>query len=96
MGGKVFQRNFKATMSLVARGEGIYLYDEEGKRYLDGCSGALISNIGHCVPEVIEAITEQLKKIELPTLPDGAIRQLRKRPTKSPALLRREWIMCGL
>lgn len=64
MGGKVFQRNFKATMSLVARGEGIYLYDEEGKRYLDGCSGALISNIGHCVPEVIEAITEQLKKIE--------------------------------
>ena len=50
MGGKVFQRNFKATMSLVARGEGIYLYDEEGKRYLDGCSGALISNIGHCVP----------------------------------------------
>ena len=29
MGGKVFQRNFKATMSLVARGEGIYLYDDE-------------------------------------------------------------------
>ena len=56
-------------MSLVARGEGIYLYDEEGKRYLDGCSGALISNIGHCVPEVIEAITEQLKNRVCPHFP---------------------------
>ncbi|WP_213698437.1 aspartate aminotransferase family protein [Acetomicrobium sp.] len=64
MGGKVFQRNFKAVMPMVVRGEGIYLYDEEGKRYLDGCSGALISNLGHGVPEIIDAITEQLKTVE--------------------------------
>jgi len=68
MGGKVFQRNFKAVMPRVVKGEGIYLYDEEGKRYLDGCSGALISNLGHGVPEIIDAITEQLKTIEFATL----------------------------
>ena len=44
---------------LAVRGEGIYLFDAEGTRYLDGCSGAVTANIGHGVEEVIEAIGRQ-------------------------------------
>lgn len=34
-------------------GEGIYLIDESGKRYIDGSSGAMVSNIGHSNPRVL-------------------------------------------
>lgn len=43
----------------AVRAEGLYLYDDEGRRYLDGCSGAVTSNIGHGVPEVLEAMRAQ-------------------------------------
>ena len=41
--GHVLPRDFKVDMPTAVRGEGIYIYDDTGKRYLDGCSGALIS-----------------------------------------------------
>ena len=45
---------------LLDRAEGIYLWDRHGKRYLDGCSGAMVSNIGHGNPRVLEAMKEQM------------------------------------
>ncbi|WP_257350460.1 aspartate aminotransferase family protein [Pseudalkalibacillus decolorationis] len=47
----------------VSYGKGIYLYDTEGNRYLDGASGAVTANIGHGVTEIIEAMKEQAEKI---------------------------------
>ncbi|WLD91502.1 aspartate aminotransferase family protein [Alkalihalobacillus sp. AL-G] len=47
----------------VAYGKGIFLYDTEGNRYLDGASGAVTANIGHGVTEIIEAMKEQAEKI---------------------------------
>ena len=44
------------------RGEGIYLYDEHGKRYIDGSSGAMVSNIGHSNRRVLEAMKAQMDK----------------------------------
>jgi adenosylmethionine-8-amino-7-oxononanoate aminotransferase len=44
------------------RGEGIYLYDQNGKRYIDGSSGAMVSNIGHSDPRVLEAMKAQMDK----------------------------------
>jgi len=58
----VFYRNFKQHHPIVERGEGIYIYDKEGKRYIDACSGALVSNIGHGVEEIVEAMYAQAKK----------------------------------
>lgn len=46
----------------VERAEGIYLYDFEGKAYLDLVSGFAVSNIGHRHPKVITAIKNQLDK----------------------------------
>lgn len=44
------------------RAEGIYLWDTSGKRYLDGSSGAMVSNIGHSNPAVLAAMREQMDK----------------------------------
>ncbi|SLN14872.1 aminotransferase family protein [Roseisalinus antarcticus] len=44
------------------RGEGIYLFDETGKRYIDGSSGAMVSNIGHSNPRVLTAMKAQMDK----------------------------------
>ena len=48
-----------AATPIVARAEGIYIWDESGKQYIDGSSGAVICNIGHNDPKVLEAITHQ-------------------------------------
>ena len=59
-----FPRNFQAAYLKASHGKGIYIYDENGKEYIDGSSGALVSNLGHCVPEIIAAINEQFHKLE--------------------------------
>lgn len=43
-------------------GDGIYLYDEAGKRYIDGSSGAMVSNIGHSNPRVLAKMKAQMDK----------------------------------
>lgn len=47
----------------ISHGKGIYLYDTDGKKYLDGSSGAMTAALGHGVPEMAEAMYEQAKKI---------------------------------
>ncbi len=47
---------------LLDRAEGVYLWDRNGKRYLDACSGAMVSNIGHGNPRVLEAMRQQMDK----------------------------------
>ena len=46
----------------INRANGIYLYDETGKEYIDLVSGVSVSNVGHCHPLIISAITEQVSK----------------------------------
>ncbi|MBO9324147.1 MAG: aminotransferase class III-fold pyridoxal phosphate-dependent enzyme [Roseiflexus sp.] len=43
----------------VERGEGVYLYDVEGRRYLDFTCGIGVTNTGHCHPRVVQAIRDQ-------------------------------------
>lgn len=44
-------------------GKGVYLYDIEGKKYLDASSGAVTANIGHGVTEIVEAMKQQAEKV---------------------------------
>jgi adenosylmethionine-8-amino-7-oxononanoate aminotransferase len=44
----------------MARAEGIYIWDVDGKRYLDGSSGAMVCNIGHSNPRVLDAMRRQM------------------------------------
>jgi adenosylmethionine-8-amino-7-oxononanoate aminotransferase len=48
---------------IIARGDGVYVYDIDGKRYLDTVAGLWNVNIGHNRSEVKRAITEQLERI---------------------------------
>lgn len=50
----------QATPVLAARGEGVYLYDEEGRRYLDFTAGIGVTSTGHCHPRVVQAAQEQV------------------------------------
>lgn len=47
---------------MLSHGEGVYLYDGEGRRWLDGSSGAMVSNIGHSNPRVLAAMRAQMEK----------------------------------
>lgn len=47
----------------AVRGEGSYLYDDTGKRYLDACGGAAVSCLGHSHPAIIEAIQKQVEQL---------------------------------
>jgi acetylornithine/N-succinyldiaminopimelate aminotransferase len=46
-----------------SHGEGIYLYDTEGRRYLDAISGIAVTGLGHAHPAVTAAIREQADKL---------------------------------
>ena len=57
--GNVFYRAMNHPRPKIAYGQGIYLYDEAGKRYLDGSGGPLVVNVGHGRQEIVEAMTAQ-------------------------------------
>jgi adenosylmethionine-8-amino-7-oxononanoate aminotransferase len=48
----------------IARGDGVWLYDTDGKRYLDTVSSWWVNLFGHCNPRINAAITDQLGKLE--------------------------------
>ena len=59
----VFYRKLNASVPLIVRGEGVYLYDDKGKRYIDGSGGALVVNVGHGVAEIAEAMAAQARAV---------------------------------
>lgn len=62
--GKNIPRSFLADNPLAVKAKGIYIYDEAGKDYIDGCSGALVSNLGHGVTEIIDDLCRQMQTLE--------------------------------
>ncbi len=59
----VFYRKLNRTYPLIERGEGCWLIDSTGKRYLDGSGGAFVANLGHGLKEIGLAMAEQAGKI---------------------------------
>ena len=60
----VFHRFTSARPPIATHGEGIYLFDAEGRRYVDACGGAAVSCLGHAHPEIAAAVAEQVAKLE--------------------------------
>lgn len=48
----------------IVRGQGVHIYDSSGKRYLDLYSGVSVHALGHCHPELVEAICEQVRTLQ--------------------------------
>ena len=59
----VFYRALDRELPLIVRGQGVFLYDEHGRDYLDACGGAYVANVGHGVAEIADAVGEQLRRV---------------------------------
>lgn len=57
--------NYKPIDVVLARGEGVFVWDVDGKRYLDGLSAYSAVNQGHCHPRILAAMVEQAGKLAL-------------------------------
>lgn len=57
--------NYHPIPVVLEKGEGIYLWDVEGKKYVDFLSGYSAVNQGHCHPKIIQALTQQAQQLTL-------------------------------
>jgi len=55
--------DLKYDASVITRGEGCYVYDEEGNKYFDGLAGLFLSNVGHGRTEIADAVHQQLNQL---------------------------------
>jgi adenosylmethionine-8-amino-7-oxononanoate aminotransferase len=60
----LFRRSFRKSFPAAVRGEGVYLWDSTGKRYLDFSGSAAVNFIGHGVAEISAAMAEQARQLE--------------------------------
>src|SRR5256884_1410879 len=58
----VFYRKLGRSYPRIVRGEGCWLYDEQGKGYLNAVGGAYVANLGHSNPEIAEALARQARE----------------------------------
>ena len=58
-------KNYKPLDVVLTRGEGVHVWDVEGKRYLDCLSAYSAVNQGHCHPKIMAAMVEQAKRLTL-------------------------------
>ncbi len=58
-------RNYTPLDVVLTRGEGVWVYDVEGNRYLDGLSAYSALNHGHCHPRLVRTLTEQAQRLTL-------------------------------
>jgi adenosylmethionine-8-amino-7-oxononanoate aminotransferase len=63
-GSALLRRSFRKSFPPAVRGEGAYLWDTQGKRYLDFSGSAAVNLIGHGVQEIAAAMTEQARSLE--------------------------------
>lgn len=59
----VFYRRLTHPHPIAERGKGVYLWDSEGKRYIDGSGGAAVVNIGHGLREIAQAMQKQAAEV---------------------------------
>jgi len=56
-------RTFSPPLAMLVRGEGCYVWDENGTKYLDFLAGIAVNSLGHAHPEVVAAVTKQISTI---------------------------------
>ncbi len=58
-----FMNTFGAPQLVLVRGEGVHVWDADGKQYLDLLAGIAVNALGHAHPAIIEAVTAQVKEL---------------------------------
>lgn len=59
---RVIYPDLRHSPPTIDRGQGVFLFDRQGRRYLDGSSGAVVANLGHGLPEIAEAMALQASR----------------------------------
>jgi len=59
----IIHRSLRSTPAVAARAQGAYIYDAQGKQYLDACGGAAVSCLGHAHPDVLAAMHRQIDQL---------------------------------
>lgn len=96
---RVLHRTLSWNPPVAVRGEGPYLYDARGRRYLDASGGAAVSCLGHSHPKVIQAIVEQAQSLAFAhtafftTAPADRLAEFLV--ARAPAGIARAGIVCG-
>ena len=78
----------------IVRGEGCYLFDSEGRRYLDCVAGVSVMNAGHCNPDIIEPAVAQIRTLQHTTsiyLTEPVLRLAERLAAVAPGGLRRSF-----
>jgi adenosylmethionine-8-amino-7-oxononanoate aminotransferase len=95
----VFHRNWRKQFPSIERGEGVYLYDRSGKRYIDAAGGVLVVSIGHGVPEIGEAVAQAMSRCAFPynaTFASDAETQLAEKVIRlAPEGMKKVYFTCG-
>jgi len=65
MDDKYCAHNYHPIPVVISKAEGVWVYDPEGKKYLDCLSAYSSQNAGHCHPEIVKALKEQADKVTL-------------------------------
>ncbi|MDG2372771.1 MAG: aminotransferase class III-fold pyridoxal phosphate-dependent enzyme, partial [Paracoccaceae bacterium] len=60
---QVFNTGDARALPVIDRAEGIYMWDTNGKKYFDGSSGPVTTNLGHANERVLKAMSNQAKKV---------------------------------
>ena len=95
----IFPRNCKVSLPLAVQGDGVYIIDRTGKRYLDASGGAAVSCLGHSDAKVIKAIRKQVKRLEFAhtgffnSIPAEALAELLIK--EAPGALDRVYLVSG-
>src|SRR5919109_929643 len=59
----VFFRKLRWEYPRITHGKGSWVFDEAGRAYLDACGGAFVSNLGHGVTEIADAMADQARRV---------------------------------
>lgn len=59
----IIHRSLRSTPAVAARAQGAYIFDAQGKQYLDACGGAAVSCLGHAHPDVLAAMHRQIDQL---------------------------------
>jgi len=95
----IFPRHTKANLPIASHGQGCYLFDTDGNRYLDASGGAAVSCLGHAHPTVIAALHAQLDSLTYAHTSfftsEPAERLARRLVDQAPAGLDRVYLVSG-
>lgn len=95
---RIFHRVMRDKWQRISHGKGVYLFDSEGRGYLDACAGVHVVSIGHGVEEVTRAMSEQAEKVCFTYshfLSDSQIDLAAKITSMAPAGLNRAFFISG-